>query len=52
MIQNKTMYHQGPDGKTHYLALQGPLPRTVDDFWRVIASHKCQVIHFFNLAVS
>lgn len=37
-------YIKGPDGKIAYLALQGPLPRTVDDFWRVIASHKCQIV--------
>ncbi|KAL9960413.1 hypothetical protein ACROYT_G033865 [Oculina patagonica] len=37
-------YVKGPDGKNAYLALQGPLPRTVDDFWRLIASHRCQIV--------
>lgn len=37
-------YVKGPDGNTSYLALQGPLPKTVDDFWRLIASHKCQIV--------
>lgn len=37
-------YIKGPDGSISYLALQGPLPRTIDDFWRLIASHRCQVV--------
>ena len=36
-------FPQGPDGKIQYLAAQGPLPRTVDDFWRLLWSHKIQV---------
>lgn len=39
---------QGADGETAYLALQGPLPKTVDDFWRLIASHRCQVIEIYS----
>lgn len=37
-------YIKGADGNTAYIALQGPLPRTVDDFWRLIASHRCQIV--------
>lgn len=37
-------YVKGPDGNTSYLALQGPLPKTVDDFWRLIADHKCKIV--------
>ena len=39
---------QGADGNTAYIALQGPLPRTVDDFWRLIASHRCQVDNVYT----
>ena len=43
-----TVILQGPDGETAYLALQGPLPKTVNDFWRLIASHRCQVMKMYS----
>ncbi|XP_046857065.1 receptor-type tyrosine-protein phosphatase delta-like isoform X2 [Xenia sp. Carnegie-2017] len=34
------------DGKCekYYIATQGPKPKTVDDFWRMIFEHKCSTI--------
>ncbi|XP_046857058.1 receptor-type tyrosine-protein phosphatase S-like isoform X7 [Xenia sp. Carnegie-2017] len=34
------------DGKTdnYYIATQGPKPKTVNDFWRMIFEHKCPTI--------
>ena len=48
MCINFIDFFQGPDGEAAYLALQGPLPKTVDDFWRLIASHRCQVIAMYS----
>ncbi|XP_031572401.1 tyrosine-protein phosphatase non-receptor type 12-like [Actinia tenebrosa] len=36
-------YIKGPTNEVVYLTAQGPLPNTVDDFWRMIISHKIQI---------
>ena len=35
---------QGYKQREAYLATQGPLQNTVDDFWRMVWEHKCRVI--------
>ncbi|EDO48358.1 predicted protein [Nematostella vectensis] len=37
-------YIKGPTKNIMYLAAQGPLPKTVDDFWRMMISHNIQVV--------
>ncbi|XP_065066990.1 uncharacterized protein LOC135692673 [Rhopilema esculentum] len=37
-------YIKSPDGKKGYIASQGPMPSTVDDFWWMIWQHKIKVV--------
>ncbi|XP_003383058.2 PREDICTED: tyrosine-protein phosphatase non-receptor type 12-like [Amphimedon queenslandica] len=37
-------YIQGPDGNVEYIAAQGPLPHTVNDFWRMIWYHQIEIV--------
>jgi tyrosine-protein phosphatase non-receptor type 12/18/22 len=36
-------YIQGYDGNITYIAAQGPLPSTVNDFWRMLWYHQIEV---------
>jgi tyrosine-protein phosphatase non-receptor type 12/18/22 len=36
-------YIQGADGNVTYIAAQGPLPHTVNDFWRMLWYHNIEV---------
>lgn len=38
------MFAQGYRQKDYYIATQGPLPHTVDDFWRMVWEWKCHSI--------
>eukprot|EP00794_Sanderia_malayensis_P005971 gene5971-6667_t len=37
-------YIKSPEGRMGYIASQGPLPSTVNDFWRMIWQHKIKII--------
>ena len=35
---------QGPDERNSYIASQGPLPHTVNDFWKMLWQNKVKVV--------
>jgi tyrosine-protein phosphatase non-receptor type 12/18/22 len=37
-------YIQGADGNVTYIAAQGPLPHTVNDFWRMLWYHNIEIV--------
>jgi tyrosine-protein phosphatase non-receptor type 12/18/22 len=43
-VYNILFYYQGASGSNAYIASQGPLPNTVNDFWRMVIECEVQVI--------
>ena len=49
---NLNMYSQGPKGiKGYYIATQGPMENTVDDFWKMVWEQEAKVILMMTLLV-
>ena len=44
MIVVLSLFAKGYHKRKAYIATQGPLPDTQDDFWRLIWEHKCATI--------
>ena len=35
---------QDVDGKNGYIAAQGPMPNTINDFWRMLWQYKTEIV--------